>query len=94
MKHDGHLFIELSEKRYMKLNQSNCHFLVSGHKYASICEQIVEVNNWKSLKQKLLGAVIMRDLSFNGYVSSLYKKASLAEIIKCTELSTEKNLIK
>ena len=33
-----------------------------------------------SLKQKLLGAVIMRDLSLNGYVSSLYKKAVLARL--------------
>ena len=33
-----------------------------------------------SLKQKLLGAVIMGDLSLNGYVSKKKKKAVLARL--------------
>ena len=59
----------------MKLNQDKCHLLVSGYKHENIWARIGEVKIWESSKQKLLGVVIDRDLSFNKYVSSLCKKA-------------------
>ena len=59
----------------MKLNQSNCHLLVWGYKHENIWSQIAEVKIWERSKQKLLGVVIDWDLSFDEYVSSLYKKA-------------------
>ena len=59
----------------MKLNQDKCHLLFSGYKHENVWARIVEVKIWESLKQKLLGVVIDRDLSFIEYVSSLCKKA-------------------
>ena len=51
------------------------HELVSGYKHENIWARIGQVKIWESSKQKLLGVVIDRDLSFNEYVSSLCKKA-------------------
>ena len=59
----------------MKLNQEKCHLLVSGNKFENIWAEIGHAKIWKSPKQKLLGVVIDRDLSFDGYVSSLCRKA-------------------
>ena len=59
----------------MKLNQDKRHLLVSGYKHEKVWTRIGEVKIWESLKQKLLGTVIDRDLSFNEYFSSLCKKA-------------------
>ena len=60
----------------MKLNQDKCHLLVPGYKHGNIWARIGKVKIWESSKQKLLGVVTDRDLSFNEYVSSLFKKAS------------------
>ena len=57
----------------MKLNQDKRHLLVSGYKHENISARIGEVQIWESSKQKLLGVVIYRDLSFNECVSSLCK---------------------
>ena len=73
--HDSHLAIEWFESNYKKLNQDKCHLLVSGYKHENTWAGIGEVKIWESSKQKLLGVVIDRDLSFNEYVSSLCKKA-------------------
>ena len=55
---------------YMKLNQEKCHLLVSWNKFENIWAK-----TWESPKQKLLGVVTNRDLRFDGYVSSLCRKA-------------------
>ena len=75
LEHDSHLAIEWFESNYMKLNQDKCHLLVSGYKHENIRARIGEVKIWESSKQKLLGVVIDRDLSFNEYVLSLCKRA-------------------
>ena len=75
LEHDSHLAIEWFENSYMKLNQGKCNLLVSGYKNEKIWTRIGEVKIWGSSKQKLLGVAIDRDLNFNEYVSSLYKKA-------------------
>ena len=59
----------------MTLNQDKYHLLISIYKHENTWARIGEVKNWDSLKQKLLGVVIDRDLSFNEYVSSLCKRA-------------------
>ena len=59
----------------MKLNRKKCHLLVSGNNFENIWAEIGHEKIWESPKQKLLGVVIDRDLSFDGYVSSLYRKA-------------------
>ena len=59
----------------MKLNQEKCHLLVSGNKFGNIWAEIGHAKIWENPKQKLLGVVIDRDISFDGYVSSLCRKA-------------------
>ena len=71
LEHDSLLAIEWFENNYMKLNQEKCHLLVSGNKFENTWAEIGHAKIWESPKQKLLGAVIDRDLSFDGYVSSL-----------------------
>ena len=74
LEHDSHLAIEWFESNYMKLNQDKCHLLVLGYKHENMWAQIGEVKIWESSKQKLLGFLLDRDLSFNEYVSFLCKK--------------------
>ena len=62
----------------MKLNQGKCHLLVSRYKNENIWVRIGELKIWESSKQKLLGVLIDRNLSFIQYVSSLPVK-KLAE---------------
>ena len=59
---------ELFENNFMKLNQDKCHLLVSGHKQKNVWAKIGEMKIWKSNKQKLLSAVIDRNLNFDEYV--------------------------
>ena len=75
LEHDSLAAIEWFENNYMKLNPKKCHLLVSGNKFENIWTEIDHAQIWESPKQKLLGVVIDRDLSFDGYVSSLYRKA-------------------
>ena len=75
LEHDSLLAIEWFENNYMKLNQEKCHFLVSGNKFENIWAEIGHAKIWENPKQELLGVVIDRDLSFDGYLSSLCRKA-------------------
>ena len=59
----------------MKLNQDKCYLLVSGHKHETFWSKIGETKIWESNKQKLLGVVIDRNLSFDEYVFVLCKKS-------------------
>ena len=58
----------------MKSNQDKWNLLDSGYKYENAWTQIGAEIIWKSNKQKLLGLEVDRNLNFNEYVSSLYKK--------------------
>ena len=69
--------------------QDKCLLLILGYKHENIWARIGEVKIWESSKQKLLGVVIDRDLSFNEYVSSLCKKAGT----KLSVLSRLSNLM-
>ena len=74
---------------------NKCHLLVllvSGYKHENIWAR-TEVKTCESSKQKLLGIVIDRDLSFNEYVSSLRKKVGrklFIKILKSNASSTKK----
>ena len=74
-KHGGLLAIEWFGNKYMKLNREKSHLLVLGNKSEHIWTEIEHSKVWESPKQKLLGVVIDRDLSFDGCVSSLCSKA-------------------
>ena len=58
----------------MKLNQDNCHLLVSGHKHEYFGAKIDEAKIWESNKQKLIGVAIDRNLNFSEYVFDLCNK--------------------
>ena len=66
LEHDSLLVIEWFENSYIKFNQEKFHLLVSGNKFENIWAEIDHAKIWKSPKQKLLGVVIDRDLSFDG----------------------------
>ena len=68
--------VEWFENYFMKLNQDKCHLLVSWHKNENVWAKIRETKIWGSNKQKLVGAVIDRNLNFDEYVFDLCKKAS------------------
>ena len=70
----------------MKPYQEKFGLLVSGYKHENICAIIGEVKIWESLKQKLLGVVIDRDLSFNEYVSSLSLSVKLSTLSRLSNL--------
>ena len=69
--------IEWFESNYMILNASKCHLLVSGPK--NHVEQIsIEVGGeviWESLKEKLLGVTIDKQLKMNSNLSDILQKA-------------------
>ena len=70
---DTSLAVEWFETNFMKLNQDKCHLLVSGHKHKTV--KIGETKIWESNKQKLLGAVIDRNMNFDENVFDFCKKA-------------------
>ena len=75
----------------MKLNQDNCHFLLSGHKHEVMFAKIGHSNIWDA--QKLLGIMINRNLKFDEYIPTQCKKPggklkALATV--CTYLSLER----
>ena len=99
LEHDSLFAIEWLENNYMKLNQEKCHLLVSGNKFGNFWAEIGHVKIWESPKQKLLGVVIDQDLSFDGHVSSLCRKAgkrlsTLARLSHYMSLKQRKVLMK
>ena len=75
LEHDCLLAIEWFENNHMKLNQENCHLLVSGYKHENFWARIGQTKIRESRKQKLLGAETDSNQNFDLYVSSLSKKA-------------------
>ena len=63
LEHNTALAAEWFESNFMKLNQDKCHLLVSGHKHETVWANISETKIWESDEQKLLSAVIDRDLN-------------------------------
>ena len=51
----------------MKLNQDNCHLLISRHKYESVCANIGSCKILESNDQKPLGVKIDRNLKFSHF---------------------------
>ena len=75
LEHDANLAIERFDCDYMKLNQDKYHLIISGHKSEAIWANIGQTKIWESKNQKLLGVIIDRQLNFDEYLISLYKKA-------------------
>ena len=75
LEHDSLIFIEWFESNYMKLNESKCHFLLSGHKYEHCFVNIGKEKIWESYSEKILGITIDRDLNFKGQIEKILSKA-------------------
>ena len=58
----------------MKINAENCHLLVSTNNTVKIKIRNFEITNSKS--EKILGVKFDHKLSFDDYISELWKKAS------------------
>ena len=90
LEHDAALAVEWFESNYLKLNQDNCHFVFSGHKYETLFVNVGETTIWESKQQKLLGILIDRDLKFHEYVLLQCKKAGkkLTALIRISKFMT------
>ena len=93
------LAIEWFESNYMRLNQGNCHFLLSGHNHEMVWTNIGKTKIWEIRKQKLLGIIIDRNLRFDEYVLNQCKKAgrnlsALIRICKFMSLERRRTLMK
>ena len=99
LEHDANLAIERFDCDYMKLNQDKYHLIISGHKSEAIWAKIGQTKIWESKNRKLLGVIIDRQLNFDEYLISLYKKArkklsALARLANFLSLEQRKLLIK
>ena len=57
----------------MKLNETKCHFLFSGHKFEHMFANVGDAKIWEEQRVKLLG-IIDSKLNFNTYVETILKK--------------------
>ena len=58
----------------MKLNQSNGHLLVAGHRHETLWVNIGETKIWENNNEKLLGLTTDRNLNIDDQVFILCKK--------------------
>ena len=99
LEHDSLIAIEWFESNYMKLNESKCHFITSGHKHEHVFAKVGQTLIWEEKNVKLLGLEIDSDLHFDKHVLSLYMRASrklsaLTRIVKFMNLQQRKTLMK
>ena len=84
-------------ENHMKANADKCHFLVSSDKVCTAKIEDFSIKN--STEEKLLWAKFDSNLSFEGHITSLCKKASqklhaLARISHYMDLNKRRNLMK
>ena len=85
------------ESNYMKLNQDESHFLLSGHIHKMIWASIEKIKVWENRGQKLLGIIIDRNLDFDEHILSQCKKpgrklGALTRIYKFMSLERHRTL--
>ena len=74
LEYNNLLVIEWFENNYKKINQENCHLIVSGHKYENIFASVSQSMIWETENQKLLGIIKNIELNFYDYVISICRK--------------------
>ena len=77
LKHDANLAIEWFGFNYIKLNEDTCHLFISAYKSETIRAKIGQTKIRESRNQKLLGVIIDRQINFDEYLISLYKKTGV-----------------
>ena len=98
LEHDSFLAIEWFQNNQMKLNEDECHLLISGFKHKVLWADIGGKRIWESTENKLLGLHIDRDLKFTSHVSKICTKAgekftAISRIAKFMSLEKRKLLI-
>ena len=63
LEHDSSLAIEWFESNYIKLNEDNWHFIISGNKHEIMLANIGESRIWEKEQQKLLGVQSIKTLN-------------------------------
>ena len=69
------LAIEWFESNYMKLNEDEYHFLLSGYKHEMMLTKVGQSRIWESEKEKLLDVTIDKHLKFEEHIVKQCKKA-------------------
>ena len=69
------LAIEWFESNYMKLNEDEYQFLLSGYKHEMMLTKVGQSRIWESEKQKLLDVTIDKHLKFEEHIVKQCKKA-------------------
>ena len=64
LERDGTRAVEWFSQNTMKLNDSKCHLLVSGHKFEHVSAVLGEARIWESDSETLLGVKIDNKLNF------------------------------
>ena len=65
LEHDALIAIEWFECNYMKLNESKCHFLISGNKSEHLFVNVGPHKIWENTVVKILGVNVDASLKFN-----------------------------
>ena len=87
------------EDNYMRLNQSKCHFLVSGNINEHLWVKVGDEKIWESAEEMLLGVTVDKNLKFNSHLSRICKKAgnkvtALSRVIKLLPFHRSRELMK
>ena len=87
------------ENNYMKLNQSKCHFMISGNIKEHLWIQVGEEMIWESAQEKLLGLTFDKKLNFDSHISSICKKAgqkvtALARVTRLLPFHRRREILK
>ena len=87
------------ENKYMKLNQSKCHFLTCGNTPEHLWVKVGEELIWESKEEQLLGVTIDKNLNFNSHLSTLCNKvgqkvSALARIAKFLPFNQRRIILK
>ena len=86
------LAIEWFESNYMKLNEDEYHFLLSGYKHEMMLTKVGQSRIWESEKQKLLDVTIDKHLKLEEHIVKQCKKAGqkLSALVRvCNILNQE-----
>ena len=83
----------------MRLNQSKCHFLVSGNINEHLWVKVGDEKIWESAEVMLLGVTVDKNLKFNSHLSRICKKAgnkvtALSRVIKLLPFHRSRELMK
>ena len=99
LEHDSLLAVEWFESNYMKLNEDECHFIISGHKHEIMFANIGKSRIWEKEQQKFLVVTIDKNFKFKEHILKQCKKAGkklsvLGRVCHISNLERRRSLMK